>query len=217
MSVVVEAFHATTQLSRNAVFDDSRLDPTTALPHASLAPPGWVGADWRPGGTIFVAINPGGGRDTYRVNPTDKQLYGAVRAFKDADQTARGAALAKLSKLWIDIQQTHNIRRVINPVLDATGSSAQAAAFLNVLPFRTRNDKPARVAELRRAWDLATSRQVTALAPRRIVALGCKAHDALISVGADRSCEIVLLKRAIGDSRLTPHAVEAIAKLRRAG
>lgn len=213
MNAVVEAFHVTAMLNRNAVFDDDRLDPISALPHAALAAPGWVGADWRPGGTIFVAINPGGGGDLYRAASNDERLYRAIQAFKDAGPTAHAAALAKLSQVWIDIQQTHNIRRVINPVLQAMRSTAQSAAFLNILPFRTRENKAAGAKALSRAWALGTSHQVAALAPRRIVALGYKARDALIAVGADRSYEIMALKRMNGDSGLTPQARELIATL----
>ena len=210
---IVDAFHATTLLKRSDLFDDDRLTPITSIADAATPAPGWVGKDWRFGGTLLVAINPGGGGDTHRLNPTDERLYGLIRRFRDAGAEKQPSALREMSDAWIEIQSTHNIRRVIDAVLEATRSSCAQAAFLNVLPFRTRNDKPTRASELRQAWRKATAGQVQALAPRRIVALGCKAHDALVAAGADKAHEVVLIKRAIGDNRLTPHARETLAAL----
>ncbi|UVO49658.1 uracil-DNA glycosylase family protein [Sphingomonas sp. SUN019] len=213
--VLINAFHNTANLKRDAVFDDQRLMPICAQHDALTAAPGWIGKNWRPGGTLLMAINPGGGGDTYRINPADVTLYGLIRRFRDAASSdERAAGLRALSDAWIGIQATHNIRRVVDAVLDATGSDASQAAFLNVVPFRTRGDRPARSAELRRAWLISTQQQVAALAPRRIVALGCKAYDALVAAGADRSHDVVLLKRAIGDSRITPQAKEVLTRLR---
>lgn len=214
---VVEAFQLTARLSRDDVFSDDRLMPIVAVDHARMAAPGWVGADWRAGGVVLMAINPGGGGDAYRRNPTDDQLYACISTFRDASPETRFEALARLSSTFIELQRTHNIRRVVDPVLAAVRSRHADAAFLNVLPFRTRGDRPARSGELRRAWDLATSRQLAALAPGRVIALGRKAYDALISVGADRAHDIILIKRTIGDSSLSQQAREVIAKLEAEG
>ena len=118
-----------------------------------------------------------------------------------------------MCEAWTSIQATHNIRRVIDAVLDAVGDDAAASAFINVVPFRTRNDAPPRKADLTRAWAVASGPQVQALSPGWIVALGRKAYDALVQVGADRSHDIVLIKRSIGDSTITPEAREVLAGL----
>lgn len=214
--IIIDTFHSTARTAREAIFDDQRLTPRSAPNNAATAAPGWVGRDWQAGGTLLMAINPGGGGDQYRVNPTDERLYAFIRGFRDAEGEARGRALRLLSEAWIEIQATHNIRRVTDAVFEATGATTQSSAFLNVLPFRTRDDKPARAGELRRAWRIATGPQVAALAPRRIVALGCKAYDALLAAGVGQSHEIVLIKRAIGDSSIPLHARETLARLREA-
>lgn len=215
MHRVVNAFHTAVNAKRDAIFDDDRLTPVSAMPDAMTPAPGWVGKNWKSGGTLLMAINPGGGGDNYRVNPTDARLYGLIRDFRDAKSTEeRLAGLRGLSDAWIQIQASHNIRRIIDAVFKALGTNAHQTAFLNVLPFRTREDRPARKAELRRAWDSVTKHQVAALAPRRVIALGCKAYDALLAAGAAEEYEIVLLKRAIGDSRITPHAQEVLNQLR---
>lgn len=214
--IFVEAMHATARLKRPEVFSDDLLMPVTALIDANTASPGWVGSDWQPGGTLLVGINPGGGGDAYRGNPTDTSLYRLIRAFRDAPEPKRAAALAALSEAWIAIQAAHNIRRVVDAVFEATSSKARNAAFINMVPFRTRNDAAPRKGDLLRAWQAAVGAQVAALAPRRIIALGKKAHDGLVAVQAVEAYEVVLIKRAIGDSTITAEAQETLARLRKA-
>lgn len=215
LTTIADTFYATANLRRADVFTDDRLTPTSCVEDAHTAAPGWVGPDWAPGGTLLVGINPGGGGDEYRMNPHDAELYGLIRKLRNASgQAAISAALVHLSAAWISIQATHSIRRVISAILESIGQNERQAAFMNVLPFRTRENKPARKEELRRAWEIATGPQVAALRPRRIVALGCKAYDALIAAGADREHNVILLKRAIGDSVITEHAKGVLAQLR---
>ncbi|KHL24113.1 hypothetical protein PK98_15635 [Croceibacterium mercuriale] len=214
LNQIVDAYHRTALLERGAIFPDTKLMPITRPEDAAIAAPGWVGKQWQPGGTLLMAINPGGGGDAYRVNPTDERLYGLFHAFKAAPADQREEALAALSEAWIGIQKTHNIFRLIRPILEALGAGSEGLAFLNVLPFRTRGDAPAGSTVLRQAWNVATSQQVAALQPGRIIALGRKAFDALSIVGATKKFDVVYLKRAIGDSYVTPEAQTAIAALR---
>ncbi|MEW9855670.1 hypothetical protein [Novosphingobium sp. M1R2S20] len=60
----------------------------------------------------------------------------------------------------------------VRPILEALDAGSEDPAFLNVLPFRTRHDKPAGSVVLRRARDSATLHQVAALQAQRIIALG---------------------------------------------
>lgn len=210
---VVAAFHSTASLTRSSIFRDQALRPIVAPDDADTAAPGWVGPAWRSGGTVLVGINPGGGGDAYRGNPTDAKLYHLIRVFRDAAPGSRAEALAALSEAWIEVQATHNIQRVIDAVLEATGEDARSSAFINVVPFRTRNDAPPRRAALAAAWAAASGPQIEALAPGRIVALGRKAYDALVAVGAERRHEVLLIKRSIGDSTITTDARSVLAML----
>lgn len=211
---IVDAFHATSLLKRADIFHDDRLMPITAPEDAKTPAPGWVGRNWQLGNVLMIAINPGGGGDRYRRNATDDELYTCLRRFRDAAEPDREQALIDLSDCWTRIQQTHNIFRLMHAVLDAAELNEQQTAFINILPFRTREDKPARSAELTRAWEAATKKQVESLAPSKIVALGSKAYEALRRAGATEQFDVVLLKRAIGDSYITSQAQEAIESLR---
>ena len=212
---IVSAFHRTVRLQRDEVFEDDRLMPQRSIADAQIAAPGWVGRDWQPGGALLVAINPAGGGDSYRINPTDAPLYDFARAFRAADGLeSQSAALRAFSDTYLQVQSTHSIIRVMTAVMAATGETFQSSAFLNMLPFRTRENKSARRSEVRNAWDKGTSHQVRALAPARIVALGCKAYDALLAADAHHDHKIVLIKRARGDNSIPLHALETLAQLK---
>ena len=169
---IVSAFHRTVRLQRDEVFEDDRLMPQRSIADAQIAAPGWVGRDWQPGGTLLVAINPAGGGDSYRINPTDAPLYDLARAFRAAEGLElQSAALRALSDTYLQVQKTLSIIRVMAAVMAATGGTFQSSAFLNVLPFRTRENKSARRSEVRNEWDKGASDQVHSLAPGRIVDL----------------------------------------------
>lgn len=211
---IISAFTDVAALERSQIFDDNRLEPITAVNHAQIPAPGWVGSHWAEG-TLLVAINPGGGGDAYKVNPTDDRLYNKFRELRDAKgENAQASAMHQMSEDWIDIQKSHNIWRLISAVLHATGENFNEIAYINIVPFRTREDKLPRKAELARSWTLASKRQVDALQPKRIIALGKKAYKAMLSAGADQQCEIILIKRTIGDSYICAEAREVLDNLR---
>lgn len=123
-------------------------------------------------------------------------------------------ALAELSSAWIAIQRSHNIWRVISAILDATGEEADSAAFINILPFRTRMDAAAPAAVLQRAWARPTEPQIAALRPRRVIALGGKAWNVLRRHNVPAG-EPILFKRGIGDSYIPEESKAVLADLRR--
>lgn len=204
MEQMIQAFHAVSKLRRDDLFDDTRLMPITATDDARTPACGWVGRQWHPGSDVLIGINPGGGGDNYRCNPTDDRLYGLLRAFRDSEGAARGPALASLSAAWIDIQRGHNIWRLISALLNATGRNVEQCAFLNILPFRTRMDQPAPLATIQRAIEKALRPQLAALRPGRVFTLGLKAHNALKRLGDIGGAELIALRRTIGDSYIAP-------------
>lgn len=212
---VIDVFHNVAQLRREHVFPDDRLLPITHQEDARTAATGWVGRDYQPGGIVLLGVNPGGGGDGYRGNPTDAELYRRLRAFRDAPPESRETAFAEVCSAWVAIQRTHSIWRVIAATLNAAGASVDQVAFLNMLPFRTREDKPAPVAVMPAAWDRATRPQLDALSPKAIVALGFKAADALARLADPDSMPRTLrVKRARGDMRVTDEAQATLAQLR---
>lgn len=208
---IINAFHATSRLKRSDIFAGEALTPIIAIEDANTPAPGWIGVDWRQG-SVLIGINPGGGGDTYRRNPTDDQLYTLLREFRDSEPHDRASLFSDVSAAWRSIQRTHNIWRVISAVLEATGESEREVGFMNVVPFRTRMDKLPSRAEISAAWNLATKPQLAALKPTRIICLGKKAWDVL-SRYSDIEHKLVLIKRAIGDSYIPPEAQETLRQL----
>lgn len=208
---VISAFHATSQLQRNDIFVGEDLTPIVAAEDANTPAPGWVGESWSEL-TVLIGINPGGGGDAYRRTPTDDQLYRLLRAFRAASGEHRARAFSNLSSTWRSIQKTHNIWRVIKTVIQATGESEREIGFMNVVPFRTRMDKLPSRAEISAAWRLATRPQLEALQPKRVICLGKKAWDVLSRLEHGQY-ELVLIKRAIGDSYIPPEAQAVLREL----
>lgn len=212
---IVSAFHRTSGLHREDIFESGELMPITAFEDANTPAPGWVGQSWSEG-TLLVGINPGGGGDNYRRNIADDELYLALREFREAGSPRdQSEALRRMSESWMRIQQGHNIWRIIRPILEATGEGVDEIAFMNILPFRTRMDKPAPAAAMRNAWNKAARPQIAALRPRRIIALGKKAWDILSRHQLPASSELILFKRGIGDSYIPVESQAVLRELTR--
>lgn len=211
-STIVQAFHKTAKLRRKDIFPSDALVPVTALEDANTAAPGWVGTAWNQG-TLLIGINPGGGGDAYRRNPDDDRLYTLLRSFRDAQIHEQEDAFARSSTAWINVQRSHNIWRIIDPILKATDESVDEVAFMNILPFRTRMDKAAPVAVLPAAWERSAKEQVKALAPRRIIALGKKAWDVLVRFDLPSGANLILFRRGIGDSYIPADSIAVLAEL----
>ena len=211
---IVAAFHGSSRLRRSDIFADDKLMPITAVEDASTAAPGWVGQTWI-GGTLLVGINPGGGGDNYRRNPSDDELYNCARAFREAkSEETQSKAFESLSTKWIQIQQTHSIWRIIEPILAATSESVDETAFMNILPFRTRMDALPPRAILRAAWEKAARPQISALKPKRVIALGKKAWVVITQFEMPTPADVILFKRGIGDSYIPVESLEVLTRLK---
>ena len=212
-AAIVDAFHQTANLRRSDIFPDGKLTPLIASEDAATAAPGWVGRSWS-NGTLLVGINPGGGGDRYRRNPTDDQLYSLARTFRDATtELEKAEHFLALSAKWIDIQRTHSIWRIIDLIMKATQEQADEIAFLNILPFRTRMDALPSRAILQVAWDRAAQPQIWALRPKRIIALGKKAWNVMSRFALPPGTELILFKRGIGDSYIPDESKAVLMRL----
>ncbi|MCG5517219.1 MULTISPECIES: hypothetical protein [unclassified Ectothiorhodospira] len=215
MQTITRVFHDVAKLKRDDIFADQALTPITALDDARTPAPGWVGPSYHPGGIVFIGVNPGGGGDAYRRNPTDNLLYEKLRAFRDASPSSVSSAFEEVNKAWMSIQKTHSIWRVINAALQAARVDVNTVSFINMLPFRTREDKLPDVSTMERAWQLAARKQIQALQPGAVVCLGYKATHALERFGRhDHLPRTFSLKRARGDTRITEEARQVLAEFR---
>lgn len=214
MNAIVTAFHRVATLSREEVFGPHDDRPISDPDNVGTAAPGWVGEDWS-GDLLLVGNFPGGGGDRYAGNPTDAELYAAFRAFRDSiEGTPRVAAFERMSRVYREAEQSHALwRTVIRAVLGAAGVPEARAAFINLVPFRTRENRPPAAAARRRAWTLGVRAQVEALSPHRIVALGVATGKALASLNPPE-LHYEVIPRAIGDTRLPAEAEPVLQRLR---
>lgn len=191
--------------------------PTNLIEDAKVMSPGYVGRAYQEGGWLLVGHFPAGGTQGYttRQDPADKRLYDSFRNLRDAgdDMGNMQVRFDAVADIWIQNQRGHRIySNLIRHALNAGGLKDHDAAFLNIFPYRCRDNKPPTTGMRRAAWELAVSRQIDALRPGRIIALGAAVGDALGSLHHG-AVPITVLRRSNGDQYLTPEAKRAIATL----
>lgn len=211
---IVNAFQSVAQLKRSDVFQGSVKRPISAQAHADVAVPGWLGPKWVAGSDLLVGVNPGGGSDSYRINPTDNALYDATKQFALTEPGSSAATeLSNLTEVYLHCQTTHQIRHLISAILLHTGKTHEESAFINIVPFRTRGNVEPNQSEKRNAWAAGVSLEVERLQAGRILALGKKAYDFLRGVPLHGEPQLIYLARTNGDHYVAAGAIKTIESL----
>ena len=216
-----ELWHEAQQIPIGAFFasDPTRMAGNVAEDAATMSP-GYVGKDYKAGGWLFVGNFPGGGGDAYAGNraSSDDALYSALRALASATtSTELVRRFDAVAEVWIDAQKDHRLyANVMRPALAAGKKHDHEVAFLNTFPFRCQGNRPPTTAMRRFAWDQVVAKQIAALNPGTIIALG-KAAGGVLRRYYDGPARLVVLPRAIGDTRLTAEARDEITRLAAAG
>lgn len=209
-----DRLHRNAQVDRRDIFgvDDPR--PINLPEDAATMFAGAIGSRYRPGGLVFLAINPGGGGDSYtRRTPEDELFYPMLQAFKSSDEaTCRMADFEAINRAFAEALRRWNLWRILAPCLDAAGMDLDETAYLNAVPYRTRNDAEPRVAVKRIAWERLTGPTIDLMAPRFVVALGMKAGSVLKRF-YQGSAELFIVPRSIGDSHVSAAARAEIDRL----
>lgn len=129
--------------------------------------PGYVGSNYAATGLLLLGINPAAdtaGESSENVYEAIAKLDGTVESFQ-----AYNAAIAELLLTW------PIYLNVVKPLMDKCNLTTQDFALLNLLPLRADKTDRGRMFDV--AWHNATSKQVTALTPKRIVCLGQESFD----------------------------------------
>jgi hypothetical protein len=173
-----------------------------SIPESALTPYlGFVGRGYRQGGTLLVAANPGGGGDSQSKTDGDERLEKKLLALRDAHSPAGGsleALLDEVASAYIAQIEVVPLRRIIYPVLKAARVDLADIAFLNVFPYRTRDNAPPPAPLVGKASAEIGKPLVDVLAPSRIFFLGSGMGKVAAEVmHADK---IYVLKRSRGDS-----------------
>ncbi|MGH9631695.1 MAG: hypothetical protein ACRD7E_25595 [Bryobacteraceae bacterium] len=146
-------------------------------PADRLAQPGYMGQRYRPGGLVFVSMNPGPG-PLGGLNPADQLQYKTLEALRDADDSAVCARFDEVTEVLADIMPGWHIHRnFVTPVLEAWKLNFSEVAYVNLLKWRiTSSSGLARLYKL--SWDDHTRGQLELLAPSRVIAIGTDAGRA---------------------------------------
>ena len=177
-----------------------------------LPQPGYMGLRYRPGGLVFVSMNPGAGPQD-GLGGDDQRQYVALQHLRDTDEAAAETAFDQLTQVLAEIMPGWKIHHnFVAPVLRAAGVDFSQVAYVNLLKWRTAASSGlARLYAL--SWDHHTRDQLELLAPSRVIAIGSDAGRAFQRhfTGA---VDFDFIPRAIGNN-VGPAGREALARIAR--
>lgn len=172
-------FQALTLITRQELFGskDKKYAPQHLQDDATTMFAGHVGIDFKTGHSLLVlAINPGGGGDKYtRRTPEDEDFYPLLSAFRIAPEAAVLNLFEKINQAFEKVVRGWNLWRILDPTLQAVGAELREIAYMNVVPYRTRENWRPPAAATRLAWKRIISPTMALLSPRAVVTLGKKA------------------------------------------
>lgn len=149
-----------------------------------------------------MAANPGGGGDSQSKTSGDAALEKAILALRDCEPTLAPLLLDAMATAYIEQVKNINLRKIIYPVLKAAKQDIAGIAFLNVFPYRTRDNAPPPAGLVRLAATEIGKPLVEALAPSCIFFLGSGMGK--IAAEVMHAEKIYILKRARGDTHVPP-------------
>ena len=217
-SEICELWHDCVQIEREGIFGphEPKCRPLHLADDADTMFAGYVGRRYRIGaGILLLAINPGGGGDAYRSRTReDGQFYPLLRSFKHAAPEEAVETFERVNETFAAMVKRWNVWKIVEPALDAAGVALDEAAYMNLVPYRTRADKMPPVAARRAALTRIVEPTIDLLAPRVIVALGKKAGTIRDIWHPD--IPVYCVRRTIGDSYVHAEALQTFAEMRHA-
>ena len=208
-------FQRVAQVGRASLYgtkQDAQM-PINLIEDARIPFLGFCGPRYQPGGVVLLAINPGGGGDSY-VNRTqeDQALIPLIESFLKASSSQVESAFRRMCDEYSKMVQTWNLRRILVPTIEACGLTIDQVCYLNCFPYRTAGDVRPSAQALAAAWSNITQPLINALKPSRIVALGKKAGS-VAEAKYFGHAKVYTVPRTIGDTRISAEALEILAKL----
>lgn len=211
---IAQLLSANAKVTRQEIFGLLDPKPLHLADDAETMFAGYVSTRYRAGNPLLLAINPGGGGDTYTVRTAeDRRFYPLLRQLRDADGAASLLPFEAINRAFAEVLPRWNVMRIVAPVLDATGATLDDIAYLNAVPYRTRGDKEPSVPAKASAWSLVTGPSIRALHPGVIVALGKKAGNVLDRFHEEEGPPVFTLPRTIGDRTLSAAAKAVLAQI----
>ena len=211
--VIARLFSENCKVSRKSIFGDRDPKPVNFAEDANTMFAGYVGARYRPGNVLLIAINPGGGGDAYIQTSHDRQFYPLLRELRDAEGVSALAPFEAINRTFAEVLPRWNVMGIVSPVLEAADTTLDAVAYLNAVPYRTRNDSTPLVSATINAWHQLTWPVIAALRPGMVVALGKKVGHVLSRFNLG-STKTFVVPRTIGDTYVSEDAKAVLAEIR---
>lgn len=175
---------------------------------------GFCGGDYRRGGCVLLAINPGGGGDAYtQRTPQDQKLIPLIQQFTSSDDSSVVASFDAMSANYSALAQSWNLWRILKPTIEACGFTIDQVCYLNCFPYRTAKDAKPAAYVLSKAWQNIIVPLLGELDPSILVALGKKAGS-VAKRFHNGTAQLYVVPRTIGDTVVSPEALMVHAELR---
>ena len=175
---MAEVFHECVCVERKDIFGENDPIPISWQDDARLMFPGVVGAEYAPGGVLLMAINPGGGKDTYSAKQREKygddRLYPAMGKFKSARGKDVYSSFNELNHIARNVMRNWPTWKYMVAAIRAVGVADENFVYINAVPYRVRNNdiKLITVEAFHRAKDLVVSKQISFLKPKTLIIIG---------------------------------------------
>lgn len=165
--------------------EDWVFSPVPHPAHSRLMRPGLVGPNYRPGGVVIINERAPGARVERSHSPYDRGAYHrALAEFHDAvlpkDVLSRFESLMGFT---LQLAEKRRFSGLTNACFDALPVPRDQVSFLHLLPYPVRDDAWLNTRIIDRAIDTVLSRQLQALTPRTIIAIGRSVENGLARNG----------------------------------
>ena len=216
--VIANLWHICAQIDRPQFFgddDDAKWRPLHLQDESATMTVGYLGSRYRVDTDLFLlGINPGGGSDAHVTrNRHDEHIYPRLMSFKGAPAADALAAFEQLQRVYPSAIRSWPLWTIIEPILDAVRRSLDTVTLMNVVPYRTRNDKPPPTRSRNLGWEIVAT-TLQHLRPKALVVLGREAGKVVNKFHNDDDRPVYCVPRMRGDRGVKPTARDEINRLR---
>lgn len=215
-ALYADAFHKAASISRATLYGSQcdRQLPAHLQSDARVPFLGFCGPCYRSGGVVVLAINPGGGGDTYSTRTSqDSELIPLIERFVASSGAQLRPAFERMCASYAAQVQTWNLWRILQPTLQAACIRLEHSCYLNVFPYRTAKDALPAVSARQTAWREVISPLLTQLNPSIVIALGKKAGRIAQALHIEPP-RLFVVPRTIGDTYISQDARAVLDAIR---
>lgn len=215
---IASAFQRSAGVSRAALYGTERDTqfPLNLAADARVPFLGYCGPRYAVGNPVLLAINPGGGTDDYQErNAEDRELIPLIEEFVRAKQGTRTHAFEAMSRVYMKHVQTWNLRKIVEPTLEACGKTVEEVCYLNLFPYRTRQNHMPSAKARYAAWANVVAPLLNELRPSLLIALGKKAGGVAAGFPQPTS-RLFVVPRTNGDRYVCNEAKAVLEVIRNA-